>query len=162
MGIQTFTRTIIYTMKAIQFDGDNIEEVFDFFSEMENSHSSISLKSRPDFIPLEINSSKVYTEKMNAWKEKNKEAYRNWQRHIGFKDLAEYATPKAKKELEEIRKWYNDWEAGELYQIEIENNHFCDLFGIKKNDWVVYEDKTEEVRIVNEKKFLTICKNYQG
>lgn len=144
-----YKKTIELTINAIQFDGTNIKDVFQFICDYRANANDVkfeNLAKRPEEIPLDIDSLPVFQERYNAWREKYKNEYEGWQSSYGNYELSDFFTEEALKELDDINKYRPDWHAGELYQIYLATGDgYCRLVGISKNDWFVYDDRLGKV-----------------
>ena len=142
----TFTRTIKQTFEAVQYDGTNIKEVFDFICKYHGNANGVSFEElttegkRPEDISLDEDGMSKYDTLMNRWETSHLKGYL-------FRGEEACLTKEEREEwlnLQNIR--LQDWRIGEEYHIYItKRNKHCRLIGIKKGDWFVYGIESDYV-----------------
>lgn len=144
----TFERIVKQTFEAIQFDGTNLKEVYDFICEHDGNANEVSFEelmndcSRPKEIPLDVSSSiEAYSMEKNfkeKWKDKIKE-WKDYKDDHPYEDMKNHLEIVPEEFLNERRLltlYEQDWRKGELYHFYIsDGDMYCRMVGISKGDW---------------------------
>lgn len=149
--MKTFYKIVKHTFDAIQYNGSNIKEVYDFINDNHGNANEISYEEfiekckRPEVIPLDTDGSTLCKNLMTDWQNKNKEAIEAYQKDRSYYVTdSDYFSKEALKERDYIKSLDNDWRKGEDYHIYLSNmdDNFCRLTGISKGDWFITNGPT--------------------
>lgn len=144
-----FERVVKQSIDAIQYDGTNIKEVYNFFCKYRANANDTSFEDftsepygkRPSEIPLDVDGSRLVSEKFDAWKEKYAKEVKLYKESYSYSE-EDFFTQEALKERAEIRRLDHDWQKDEEYHFYISTgDEYCRMIGISKGDWFVYDPR---------------------
>lgn len=141
----TFELVIRNTFEAIQFDGNNLREIYDFICKYHGNADEISFEElqekhcRPNEIPLDIDSTLNLREMEDEFEEKWKDELRVW-REICCKYIctvpAKYLPPECIDNKRMLELYRQGWKTGEMYHFFLKRKEgYSELIGICKGDW---------------------------
>lgn len=147
-------RIVKQTVEAIQFDGSNLKEVYDFICEHRGNANDLTFEElqkncRPEEIPLDVSSDLEVYSLEKAFDEKWSEEFEAWKDYSEdhpyekMEDHPEVFPVEAYNDWRKIRLYRQDWRKGELYHIYLTDGGYCRLIGICKGDW--FTDNGEPV-----------------
>ena len=157
----TFERIVRHTFDAIQFNGNNLKEVYEFICENGGNANDVTFEEfqascRPKEIPLDVSSSieSYYLEK--NFKEKWKDELEAWRKNF-WEDESKFLPPECIEERRILKLYQQDWRRNELYHFYLNNGDYCRLIGICKGDWfTTYGNPVEHYR---DKGFKSFCED---
>lgn len=156
-----FTRVIQQTINAVQYDGTNMKEVYDFICSYRGNANGVlfeDLNKRPSHIPLDVDSQTLYTSKFGAWKEKYKDAIEKYKQARRYSDAEEsdFFTKEALDERNYIDTLTGDWRKNEEYHFHLSTGDgYCRLIGICKGDWFVFSSNMDHIEHMSEGRFFS-------
>lgn len=142
----TFERVVRQTFDAIQFDGNNLKEVYDFICKYGGNANHVTFEAllkdcRPDEIPLDVSSGLEVYDMERAFKERWKETLNGWRdyrRDHPYETMEDYEKDLPVEFIRARRTlnlYQQDWRRGELYHFYLNDGDYCRLIGICKGDW---------------------------
>lgn len=164
----TFERIVRHTFDAIQFNGNNLKEVYEFICENGGNANDVTFEEfqascRPKEIPLDVSSSIEYYTLEKEWKEKWKDVLDEWRKfedmhtYVNMEDHPEIVPPECIKERNLVRLYSQDWRRDELYHFYLTDGEFCRLVGICVGDWfTTYGDPVEHC---SDEGFKSLCED---
>lgn len=141
--IQIFRRVVIQEFSAIQYDGTNLKEVYDFFCKHHANANDRTFEElqeepynkRPSQIPLDIEGGPFVDKMWADWKARNKTALEALHASHSTNDAA-FLTPEAIEERKLIHSLDWDWRKGEEYHFYVSTpGDRCRMIGVCKGDW---------------------------
>lgn len=165
-----FERIIRQQLEAIQFDGTNLKEVYEFICEHNSNSNKVTYKQllellkRPEEIPINTNTDIEYYNMEGSWKEKwfkELKLFKDARMIHGEVDEKDYLPEACLKERDLLRLYQQSWRPGELYHIYIpskNNSEFCRMVGISVGDWFVVQDSFVEHE--SDDSFQSLIENY--
>lgn len=141
-----FERIVRHTFEAIQFDGSNLREVYDFICKHHGNANDVTFEElqascRPKEIPLNISSGIEYYDLEKKFNEKWKDVLDEWREYesmhtyTNMEDHPEMIPAECLEDRRIMRLYNQDWRRDELYHFYLTDGEFCRLIGICKGDW---------------------------
>lgn len=164
----TFERVVRQTFDAIQFDGSNLKEVYDFICANHGNANHVTFDEllenhRPDEIPLDVNSGLEAYDMERNFKERWRETLNGWrdyQRDHPYKSLDDYEKDLPVDFIRDrrlVRLYRQDWRENELYHFYLTSGEFCKLIGICKGDWFTTDGGP--IKHCSEGYFKSLCED---
>lgn len=153
--IKKFERIVKHTFDAIQFDGSNLKEVYEFICEYGGNANDVTFEEfqnscRPKEIPLNVSSGIEYYSLEEEWKEKWKKFLEEWRKYENMhtyakiEDHPEIVPSECIEEYRILKLYSQDWRRDELYHFYLTVVERCRLIGICLGDWfTTYGDPVE-------------------
>ena len=163
-----FERVVRQTFDAIQFDGSNLKEVYDFICANHGNANHVTFDEllenhRPDEIPLDVSSGlesydmernlkEKWSEEIKAWKD-----YRSEHPYGDVDDYERDLPAEFVRDQRILNLYQQDWRPNELYHFYLTDGDYCRLIGICKGDWFTTDGNP--IKHCSEGYFKTCCED---